>query len=366
VVRPLLVAGSGANGGSNEVVAALLRHRPDGLASATCVVLEDGPMVERFGALGAEVRLVPSGDALALWKLPGVVRRLRAEIRRARADVVFAHGPKAHVYAALAARAEGVPYLWWQHDPPQLKVRRNRVVAKLPAALVICSSEFVAVEQRRRGRAPVVAVLCGTETDGVPGPRAHTAVEGALVGSVSRLQRYKGIERLVRAVPLVLEQRPQTRFRIVGGTQPGVDEEYEAELHALAAELGVADAIEWTGHVDNAASHMAELDILVHGATLEPFGLVLVEALLRGVPVVADREGGPAEIVRTGTDGLLVPVEDAAALADAVATLVGDPALRARMGASGRERVLERFDARRMAAETWEHVARVAAGTSAP
>jgi glycosyltransferase involved in cell wall biosynthesis len=359
-VKPLVVVANGTPGGSNAVVAALFLHRPEGV-DATCVLLEDGPLRGRFDELGAETRVVPAGDALALWRLPGVVWRLRAEIRRTRPDIVFAHGPKAHVYASLAARLCGVPYLWWQHDPPQLKVRRNKLVAHLPAGLVICSSEFVAVEQRRRARRiPVVTVWCGTETVGVPGPREHEAVEGAVVGTVARLQRYKGFERLLRAVPGVLERHPATRFRIVGGGAPGVDDDYEAELHALAAELSVAHAVEFAGHVDDAAARMAELDVLVHCATLEPFGLVLVEAMLRGVPVVADTTGGPREIVRDGTDGLLVPVGDAVRLAEAIAGLVGDPAERARMGAAARERVLERFDARRMAAETWTHAARVA------
>jgi glycosyltransferase involved in cell wall biosynthesis len=360
-VKPLVVVANGTPGGSNAVVAALLRHRAQDV-DATCVVLEDGPLRARFEELGAPTRLVPSGDALALWRLPGVVWRLREEIRRTRPDVVFAHGPKAHVYASLAARLCGVPYLWWQHDPPQLKVRRNTLVAHLPARLVICSSEFVAVEQRRRSRRiPVVAVWCGTETDGVGGPRAHAAVEGAVVGTVSRLQRYKGIERLLRAIPGVLAEHPATRFRIVGGATPGVDDDYEAELHALAAELGIAEAVVFTGHVDDAAAQMGELDVLVHCATLEPFGLVLVEAMLRGVPVVADTTGGPREIVRDGTDGLLVRVDDAAALAEAIGGLVGDPQRRGRMGAAARQRVLERFDARRMATETWAHVTRVAA-----
>lgn len=359
-MKPLVVVANGTPGGSNAVVAALLRHRPQEMDVA-CVLLEDGPLRRRFEELGAETRLVSSGDALALWRLPGVVWRLRGEIRRVRADVVFAHGPKAHTYASLAARVCGVPYLWWQHDPPQLKVRRNKLVAHLPARLVICSSEFVAVEQRRRARRiPVVTVWCGTETDGVPGPRPHEAVEGAIVGTVARLQRYKGFERLLRAIPGVLELHPGARFRIVGGGTAGVDDDYEAELHALVAELGIADAVVFTGHVDDAAALMGELDVLVHCATLEPFGLVLVEAMLRGVPVVADTSGGPREIVRDGTDGLLVPVDDPAALGAAIAALVGDPERRARMGAAARKRVLERFDARRMAAETWAHAARAA------
>jgi glycosyltransferase involved in cell wall biosynthesis len=80
---------------------------------------------------------------------------------------------------------------------------------------------------------------------------------------------------------------------------------------------------------------------------------VLVEAMLGGVPVVAPRHGGPAEIVRDGVDGLLVDVERPEAVGEAVAALLADPERRAAMGRAGRERALERFTAARMAGEAW-------------
>jgi glycosyltransferase involved in cell wall biosynthesis len=146
---------------------------------------------------------------------------------------------------------------------------------------------------------------------------------------------------------------------VLGDAAPGLDEDYPAELAAVARELAVDGAVEFAGHV---AEPMRGIDVLVHAAELEPFGLVMVEAMLAGLPVVAPREGGPVEIVRDGVDGLLVDVTDAGAVAAAVLSLVGDPALRARMGAAGRERALERFTAERMARENWELVARVASG----
>ena len=108
------------------------------------------------------------------------------------------------------------------------------------------------------------------------------------------------------------------------------------------------------GHVQAAAATMREYDVVVHTAELEPFGLVVAEALLHGVPVVCPRDGGPAEIVRDGIDGIHVDVEDPEALAQAILALVRDPALRERWaGRRGpRERALHRGadGARRMAA----------------
>jgi glycosyltransferase involved in cell wall biosynthesis len=88
---------------------------------------------------------------------------------------------------------------------------------------------------------------------------------------------------------------------------------------------------------------------------------MVVEAMLRGVPVIASPAGGLAEIVRDGVDGLLVEPTDVRALAGAVRRLARDPVRRAEMGAAGRARVLERFDERRTAAETWALMAALAA-----
>jgi type III pantothenate kinase len=100
----------------------------------------------------------------------------------------------------------------------------------------------------------------------------------------------------------------------------------------------------------------------VHTAELEPFGLVVIEAMARGVPVVAPLSGGPREAVRDGVDGVLVDVDDPAALARSIVDLLADPARRTRIGAAGRERALSAFGEDRMVAEAWALAGRVALG----
>ena len=160
----------------------------------------------------------------------------------------------------------------------------------------------------------------------------------------------------------MLEGQPAARLRVIGDASPTLDAGYPDELSAAAARLGVAGAVDFTGHVDDVPAAMRALDVLVHTAEGEPFGLVLVEAMLSGVPVIAPHEGGPAEIVRDGVDGLLVDVTDPRVLADAILSLARDPARRRLLGAAGRTRALERFTAERMAAEAWAITRDVAAG----
>lgn len=357
-MRPLLVAHSGDPGGSNEVVLSLLRHRPPRVEPA-CLFLADGPAVARARDL-APTEVFPAGPARHVWRAPRTVAALRDAARRHGADVVFAHVRKAHLYAAPAARLLRLPYLWWEHDPPSAS-RGVRLAARLPADRVVCSSDFTARHQRRlASRPPVVTVYPGIEADGDRPVAPHDPSSPPVVGAVGRLRRYKRHELLLRAAPLVRASRPDVRFRIVGATTPGTDEDYGAELEALAGELGVADALELPGFVSDAGSAMHTLSVLVHAAEDEPFGLVVVEALLQGVPVICPRQGGPAEIVRDGVDGVHAEVEDPRRLAEAIVELVEDPARRRRMGEHGRERVRSSFTAERMAAEAWRVVAEVA------
>jgi glycosyltransferase involved in cell wall biosynthesis len=352
VRRVLHVSHTALPGGHNEVLLSLLRHAPDGV-TCDCVYLEPGPMVERAAALGARVAVVDAGRAREAWKAPRVVRALRGAIRRTDADVVMAHVTKAHLYAWAAAGLEQRAYLWRQPERRGQKPLLHEVSGRLKSGVVICSSEITAADQRRWRTTPVRCVHPGCEIDDLGAAHEHAAREALVAGVVGRLQRWKRVELALRAWPAVLAELPRARLRIVGGAAPGLDQGYPEELQAEAERLGIAHAVEFAGHLSSGAGAIADLDLLIHCAEREPFGLVLVEALLRGVPPVAANEGGPTEIVRDGVDGVLLDVERAADLAAAVVALGADPRRRATMGAAGRERALADFTAARMAADIW-------------
>lgn len=351
-LRALLVSHTGEPGGSNTVLLDLIRHAPADVEPA-CVFLDEGPAHAAALSLGAPSQVVPSGQARQAWRLPGVVGRLRAAMRAHRADLVFAHVPKAHLYASPAASLEKIPYIWWQHELPGYKRRQHWVAERLPAAAVICSSRFTADLQReRRPGTPVHCVYPGIElTD--EEPHRHERTNDILVGSVARLQRWKRIELLLRAVPHVLQEAPGTRFEVIGGEPVGFDEDYPPSLRSLVSELGIEQAVEFTGHVDAVSGRIRDLDVMAHTAHLEPFGIAVLEAMALEVPVVASAVGGPAEILRDGVDGVFADVEDERALAAAILNLARDPVYRRALGSSARGRVAERFTVERMAREAW-------------
>ena len=118
---------------------------------------------------------------------------------------------------------------------------------------------------------------------------------------------------------------------------------YGDELRELATRLGIAERVEFRGFQEDIWAELDLMDILVHASvTPEPFGQVIVEAMLAGVPVIAVAGGGPSEIVTDGVDGLLYPAGDVDALAQDLRRLRDDPNLRARLSDAARVRA-ERF-----------------------
>ena len=165
--------------------------------------------------------------------------------------------------------------------------------------------------------------------------RWGVAPDAPIVGVVGRLYR-KGQIELLRASRELFQRYPEARVVLVGPEELPGDRIRFAEL---AAHLGVSGQVIVAGLAHDVPATMAGLDILVHLPTDEAFGLVLVEAMASGIPVVATAVGGCREVITDGETGLLVPPHDAGALVAALDTLLNPatgPALRRRLGEAGR------------------------------
>jgi phosphatidylinositol alpha-1,6-mannosyltransferase len=171
------------------------------------------------------------------------------------------------------------------------------------------------------------------------------ATEGKrLILSVGRLQRRKGFDNVIRALPLLQQQGVDAHYALIG---IGDDREY---LQRLAAELGVSNRVYLLGHVsyDDLPRWYAACDLFampnrdIEGDN-EGFGLVYLEAASAGKPAVAGTAGGTGSAVVDGVTGLRVDGERLEAIAGALARLLANPAEAERMGMNGRNRVLENF-----------------------
>ena len=168
-----------------------------------------------------------------------------------------------------------------------------------------------------------------------------------VVGFVGRFSSGKGLEELLRAADLVRRSRPDVRFLVIGETSYG-EEEYAERIRALHASLDLKDTVVFAGYRRDIPNVMASFDILAFPSHAEAFGVVLIEAMAMELPVVASNSDGVLDIVVNEETGILVPPRDHQLLAQGLLRLVEDPALRHRMGKSGRQRVLKHFDAQKL------------------
>ncbi len=167
-----------------------------------------------------------------------------------------------------------------------------------------------------------------------------------VVGTVGRLAGQKALHVLLDATPRLLADDAGTRVLIVG------DGPLRAALERHARRLGIDDAVTFAGHQADVVPAYAAMDVFVLPSSYEGFGIVFVEAMASGVPVVGTRVVGSEEAVEDGVTGLLVPPGDAAALGSAVIRLTSDAALRARLQAAATSKVLRDHTRERMAAST--------------
>lgn len=341
--RVLLVTASPDRGGAETVVLQLAAGLDPARVTPAIVALADGAFADEVRARG--IAMVQAGTLGRMRQLPraiGVVRALTSAIREWRADIVHSHGTQAHLIGGLAAWRAGVPAIHHVHD---LFSSARSVDAMLQqAALRVPAAAIVAVSHSARARllafgAPsnrVRVVQNGVSLE--PVAPAFTADAPAIVWC-GRLQRWKGTHVFLEAARLVRDAHPSARFWVVGGTLFDKEPEYAEALRAQADQLGLADAVTFTGHVPDARAYLAAADIVVHSSiSPEPFGLVIAEALAEGKPVVAFDEGGPAEMIESGRSGRLVAPGSTEALAGAVAGLLDRTDVRDRLAEGARRR----------------------------
>ncbi len=352
-------------GGIERATETLLGHKAWRDVEPYVVFLRPGWLVDRVRGFfrGDRMVVLDPGRLRQLHKTIWTILRIAQQLLRWRVDAVISQGFHSQCYGGLASRLAGVKNIFWCHallrngERPQNPI--IRLALRLPADLVLANSHATREAlQDYFGQRKHVAVL-QPSVDLLPflnasdGDRVRfeleLAREAPVVTNVGRLQVWKGQEVFLKAASLVSQRVPKARFLVVGSPTFPKEQAYENGLRQLARDLGLDGKVVFTGHRDDIPSLMAASDLLVHTSTEpEPFGIVLVEAMAAGKPVIATRGGGPEEIVADGLTGFLIQPGDPRILAERMATLLSDASLRSRMGQEGRRRVLECFSAERM------------------
>ena len=309
------------------------------------------PFHERLDELGVPHRSVRCGLDVSPRLARDVIRAVRAE----RPDLLHTHLVHADVYGAIASRVTGVPFVSTRHNDDRYLLGPFRYVDRAFARgvrRIVAISDAVRLFLERAGHDPRKLVTIRYGLDELPSARssptpAEAGIPGGvpLVLAVGRLIEQKDHGTMLRAFARVREEHPETRLAILGSGP------LEAETRTLAASLGISDAVALPGRTE-IRDWLDRADVFVHTSRWEGFGIVLLEAMLVGLPIVATSVSAVPEVVADGKTGALVDAGDVAGVARELSRLLGDEELRRQLGEAGRERARSEFSVTRMTEQT--------------
>jgi glycosyltransferase involved in cell wall biosynthesis/phosphoheptose isomerase len=387
---PLAALGGVDAGGQNVHVAALAEAMARRGARVVVHTRRDAPTPPERQRMspGVEVHHVDAGPPEPVSKdellphMDAFADRLAESWSHERPDVVHSHFWMS-AYAALRAAAPlGIPVVHTFHalgvvkrryqgerdtsPPERLGIERD-IVRRVDQIVATCTDEVFELVRMGAPSARVTVIPCGVDLElfTPDGPADERRAGVHRLVSIGRLVERKGFGNVISALPAV----PNTEFVIAGGAErAAVHVDPEARrLMALAEVAGVADRVELRGRLERAEVPplLRSADAVVAVPWYEPFGIVPVEGMACGVPIVASAVGGMIDTVVDGVTGVHVPPRDPDRLAAALRGLLDDPARREEYGAAGVERARRLFDWNRIAAATLDVYARHARGRPA-
>jgi len=333
-----------------------------------------GPLVDRLREAGASIGVLdvpvlrksllsPAGLVRLVADCTRALPRMLRVLRETAPDVVYVNTVTVPLWL-VAARLGRRPALCHVHEAEDDAPRLVSLVLNAPLLL----ARTVVVNSRAASRTllravPLLAARTEVVHNGVPGPGTDVPpvrADGAgphLLVLVGRLAPRKGTDVAVEAVALLRAQGRDVDLELCGSVFPGY-EWFEEELRARGAAPDLAGHVHLSGYTSPTWPALARADVVLVPSRAEPFGNAAVEAQLAGRPVVVSAVQGLTEIVTSGETGLLVPPDDAPALAAAVASLLDDPALARSLAAAGRASAEQRFTTARYRAAIVDVVSR--------
>jgi glycosyltransferase involved in cell wall biosynthesis len=330
VNRVLIVtSNSGFFGGTERVLEVLLNEPHQGFSIAVAF-LEDGPLVEIARLKGIAHVCIPRGRFRNPLSTLATVRKLSLFCKELSPDIVFSWTDFAHLYASMAVFGL-VPCCWWQRSNVETGLL-STLCRMLPSLGAIPNSMFTKQQLLQHKIRVSDNVLyppydasrfyqrqesdCESIRHNVRG-RLNLPADQFIVGSVGRLQSWKGFETIVNAVSMLHKDGINLHCLLIGARHE-LEPNYEERLISLINRLGVRDRVTLIGAQRDVTQWMLAMDIFVHAAEREPFGIVVPEAMAMGLPVIASIPGGPEEVITNGVDGLVVHSNSAEEMAQAI------------------------------------------------
>lgn len=301
----------------------------------------------------------------------GAVIRISKLFATLEPDIIHIHGHMAAMVGISAQRlkARRTPVVVSVHNYPSYQGAGNlkraigstaqRFLARRASRMIAVSEDIRQNMIQEEGIDPekIVTVHNGIDLSDLPKPPEKSAIEEIkelygigktekIIGAIGRLVAFKGFSTLVAAAEELSEMRDGFKVVIAGR---GPEEE---NLKTQIKNLGIEDLIVMPGFVDDTAPYFAMSDVFVVPSILEPFGLIVLQAIAAGRPVIGADAGGIPEIIRDGETGVLVPAENPVALASAIDKLLDDEALGKRLADAAMKDLKERFPLELMVEKT--------------
>ena len=266
-------------------------------------------------------------------------------------ELINAHFAKDYPVAAVASRLSKIPFVITRHVLFPMNGMHRFILSKVK--YVIAPSNAVAASLRDQGLFPnekIVTIRYGLDVENFPlrDPEGRTVF---CVGSIGNLDPVKGFDVLIRAAEIVTKKRPDVKFKIIGEDRSR-DGRNKKELNKLIEDLNLNETVELAGWSDNIADVLPGFDIFVSASRSESFGFVIAEAMLSGVPVIASETEGAKEIIVNPDLGVLVPIANSQALANAIIDLLSNNQRRSTLSNQGRVHIAENFSVRKTVDET--------------
>ena len=368
---------TGQVSGAERVLLMILQRLDRDQFEPVVVCPEQGPLQEMAKDLGVPRESVAGLEAKFTWRVDalarycqsffGVIRQLRQRVGKIKPDLLHANSIRSGLVATAATLGLGTRVVWHLHD---LLPRHPLSTAIRMFALLSTRTRMIAVSQavagNFRGRWSgflenrVRVILNAIDLDRFQlEESAERAIRKKLrfrdtdlaIGIVGQLTPRKAQLELLRAFGQALTEVPNSVLLIVGAPLFNRDHEYLELLKRTVLELGIGRNVRMLGARNDIAAIMRGLDLLVVNSSAEPFGLVTLEAMACGTPVLATAVDGIPEIIKHNENGWLVPPQDEAALTAAIVHLYRAPELRERLANRGKRHVAARFSVGRYMTE---------------
>lgn len=350
-------------GGGQMVLLDILKGLDKSKYSAVVALPKEGEFSKKLQSIGVHFKVLPIGSYTAGKKSPiDIIKyfvlsfvlffKVRSLIKKEKFDLVYANAPRTFLWGTLAGCSCKVPVIWHLHSVlTGIEKKISKILFARCVTKMLAVSKSVAEPFGTSNKISIVyngVDLARFNIAGDPNKfRSDLGVSPGtkVVAFIGQLVPWKGVENFVRAAAIVLKNRKDTVFVVMGQVLFGGNETFKNDLINIAKEKGVGDKIIFLNNPKDYAKTLKEIDVLVIPSIKpDPCPWIMLAGMAAGKPIIAAGHGGPAEVIENGQDGILYPPADIDELSAYIIKLLNSNDLLAKLGSAAKKKAEDKFD----------------------